>query len=297
VMIWIPLILLIGGGIGFAAWSLRVPQEEFSKPRVSVADTRQPQSSGKINDRADALAGAPASPQQQQQRPQEAPTAPSQQSATQQPAAQQPAPQSAPAQQQAQQQQPLPQRPPEQAAPVAQRSAILVQAAVNDMQNVDTHVGTVVWRTEESRRPGANGSPAVRADVDVPAIGLRVVFLIEKNNDATLRASHMLTIRFLPQEGSSLPAIAEIGSPQMRNEAAPAVEPLTGAQAKITDNIYIVALNADPTIASRNLETMRNRGWFDFPLRLTDGRIAKITFEKGPPGERLLNQALEQWQR
>lgn len=272
ILIWIPLILLIGGGIGFAAWRLRVPQEDFAKPRATVVEPAQPQGSAKINERVggeDQQAQAPAPSQQGQSQPQPAP-----------------------------QQRAEPQRQPaEQTVPVAQRAAILIQAAANDQQNVETHVGTVVWRLEESRRPGANGSPALRADVDLPGVGLRLAFLVEKNNDQTLRASHMLTFRFLPQESSSMPAIAEMGSPQMRNETAPAVEALAGAQAKITDNIYIVALSADPSLATRNLDNLRSRGWFDFPIRLMDGRIAKITIEKGQPGERLLNQAIDQWQQ
>jgi hypothetical protein len=298
-LIWIPLVLFIGGGIAFAAWRLRVPQEEFAKPRATVAEAARPQGAAKINERADAPGSSP-SPTPAQPSVAQAPV-------TQTPPAQQPQrapaqPATPPAQTQAQQAapaQPAPQRPAivEQAAPVAQRSAILVQAAVNDMQNVETHVGTTVWRQEESRRPGANGSPAIRADVDIPAVGLKFVFLIEKNNDTTLRASHMLTVRFLPQEGSPLPAIAEIGSPQMRNEASASVEPLAGVQAKITDNIYIIALNADPTLVTRNLDTLRTRGWFDFPIRLADGRIAKITVEKGAPGDRLIEQALDVWQR
>ena len=178
-----------------------------------------------------------------------------------------------------------------------QRAALLVQAKVNDQQNVETHVGSASWRLEESRRPRNAGSPALRADIDLPSVGLRLMILIEKNNDATLRASHMLTFRFLPQEGSRLPPVAEIGSPQMRNENTPAVDPLAGATAKITDQIYIVALTADPNLATRNLELIRSRGWFDLPVRLSDGRIAKITLEKGQLGERLLTQALDAWQR
>jgi hypothetical protein len=293
-MIWIPLVLLIGGGIAFAAWRLRVPQEEFAKPRANVAEAARPQGAAKINERAGAPGSTPApAPAQAPVAQAPAPQAPPAQTTQRAPSAP-PAPVQQPAAAQ-----PAPQRPAivEQAAPVAQRSAILVQAAVNDMQNVETHVGTTVWRQEESRRPGANGSPAVRADVDIPAVGLKFVFLMEKNNDTTLRASHMLTLRFLPQEGSSLPAIAEIGSPQMRNEGSASIDPLAGVQAKITDNIYIVALNADPTLVTRNLDTLRNRGWFDFPIRLADGRIAKITVEKGAPGDRLIEQALDQWRR
>ena len=178
-----------------------------------------------------------------------------------------------------------------------QRAALLVQAAVNEQQNVETHVGSASWRLEESRRPGNSGIPALRADIDLPGVGLRLIFLIEKNNDTTLRASHMLTFQFLPQEGSRLPPVAEIGSPQMRNEAAPAVEPLAGASAKITDQIYIVALTSDPVPLGRNLALIRSRGWFDVPMRLSDRRIAKITVEKGQLGERLLAQALDAWSR
>ena len=310
-LIWIPLILLIGGGIGFAAWRLRVPQEDFARPRATIAEAARPPGSAKINERAgspganNTAPAAPSLPQAPAQvapqaSPRVAPQVPPQ--VAQQPprAAEQPPAQPAAPQQQAQAQpQQAPQRPAsvEQAAPVAQRSAILVQAALNDMQNVETHVGTTVWRLEESRRPGANGSPAVRADIDIAPVGVKFVLLIEKNNDTTLRASHMMTLRFLPQEGAALPGVAEIGTPQMRNESSPAVEPLAGAQAKITDNIYIVALSADTTLAARNLDTLKTRGWFDFPIRLSDGRISKITVEKGPPGDRLLEQALEQWQR
>lgn len=276
VMIWVPLVALVVAGIAFAAWQLRVPQEEFAKPRAAP-EARQ--GSAKINDRAgggEAPTGAPGAQPPDGRQASGTSSGP---------------PQGAPAQTQAQPQ------PPQTPAVAPQRAAILVQAAVNDQQNVQTHVGSTSWRLEESRRPGAGGLPALRADVDLPAVGLRLVFLIEKNNDATLRASHMLTFRFVPQEGARLPAVAEIGAPQMRNESAPAVEPLAGALAKITDQIYIVALSADPALAARNLDVLRSRGWFDVPMRLADGRIAKITLEKGPAGERLLSQALDAWQR
>ncbi len=272
--------MLIGGGIGFAAWHLRVPQEEFARPR---AGQEAREGSTKINERvgggaeqAGAQQAAAAATQQPQAPAQTQPSRPAQ-----------PQPQQQPPQQAAQQP----------GAIAAQRAAMLVQAAANDQQNVDTHVGSAAWRIEESRRPGGAGLPALRADIDLPSVGLRLMILIEKNNDATLRASHMLTFRFLPQEGSRLPPVAEIGSPQMRNENTPAVDPLAGATAKITDQIYIVALTADPNLATRNLELIRSRGWFDLPVRLSDGRIAKITLEKGQLGERLLTQALDAWQR
>jgi len=40
---------------------------------------------------------------------------------------------------------------------------------------------------------------------------------------------------------------------------------------------------------------IRNRGWFDVPMLLSDQRIAKITFEKGSAGERIINEAFDAW--
>jgi hypothetical protein len=89
--------------------------------------------------------------------------------------------------------------------------------------------------------------------------------------------------------------VVELGAPQMRNESAPAVDPLAGVQAKITENIFIVALTGEPAFAARNIETMKTRGWFDFPLRIADGRIAKITMEKGAVGDKMFEEAFEAW--
>jgi hypothetical protein len=48
-------------------------------------------------------------------------------------------------------------------------------------------------------------------------------------------------------------------------------------------------------MASRNLDLIKSRGWYDIPILLTNGRLAKLTLEKGSSGERLLNQALQVW--
>ena len=135
------------------------------------------------------------------------------------------------------------------------------------------------------------------AHFDVPDAKLKGFVTIEKNNDPTLRASHTLTVRFLPSEDSPLAKITEIGLPVMRNESAANVDALAGVQAKITDNIFIVALTSDPQFAVRNIETLKTRGWLDIPMKLADGRAAKITLEKGNPGERVVNEVFDSWTR
>jgi len=282
-------IVVLCAGAGFAAWKMRDNPEDITKARAPTADPAPaaPASGPKINDRAGPSGAAPARPSELQppEQPQEAPARQTQRVPEQ-------APQQAPAQQDPATQ---PQAGgPGATVPVAQRVGLLLQS--DSPQGFDTQVGTVVWRFDSINRGGAL-SRAVRADFDVPDSKLKGFITIEKNNDPTLRASHTVTIRFLPAPDSPLAKITDISLPVMRNETAASVDPLAGVQAKITDNIFIVALTSDPNFAVRNIELIKGRAWFDVPMKLADGRAAKITMEKGTPGERIINEAFEAWAR
>lgn len=283
-------IVVICAGAGFAAWRMRDNPADITKARAPIADPAPVvQSPGpKINERAGPPGAAPARPAELQ--PPEAQQPPVRQT---QPAVQ-PTPPAAP-QEPAAQPGAQPQATgPAATVPVAQRVGLLLQSAAP--QGFDTQVGTVVWRFDSINRGGAL-SRAVRADFDVPDAKLKGFITIEKNNDPTLRASHTVTVRFLPAPDSPIAKITDISLPVMRNETAASVDPLAGVQAKITDNIFIVALTSDPNFAVRNIELIKSRAWFDVPMKLADGRAAKITMEKGTPGERIINEAFEGWAR
>lgn len=181
--------------------------------------------------------------------------------------------------------------------PVGQRGAILISAPTRDNpQNVQTYVGNVVWRLDTvNRGPGQPASPAVRADIDIPDAKFSAVMTIEKNNDTTLPASHTVTWRFNRAADSPIPEIAETDTLQMRDETSPQVDPLMGARARITSNIFIIALAAGDALVKRNIELLQTKGWFDLPVRTADNRIAKITLEKGSPGEKIMQDAFAKW--
>lgn len=180
---------------------------------------------------------------------------------------------------------------------VAQRAALLVDAP-DEPQKVRTFVGNVVWRLDNvSRGPGQPLSIGVRAEVDLPDAKLRAVMLIQKNTDDTLPASHTIELRFIPTEGGPIPGVAQISTPQMRKEDTPAGDALTGVPAPIMQNYFLVGLTRGDAAVARNVDLMRTRAWFDIPMLLSDQRIAKITFEKGSAGERVINEALEAWQK
>jgi hypothetical protein len=175
--------------------------------------------------------------------------------------------------------------------PVAHRAALLIEAP-DDLQRVKTFVGTVLWRLD--RMTGS--LPTLIADIDLPDARFKAAIRISKNTDSSLPASHTIDLRFMPAPDGEIPDVKEIDTLQMRAEDRPAGEPLSGVPAGITSNYFLVGLNAGDSAQARNLDLMRNRGWFDLPMLLVNGKIAKITFEKGKTGDRTMNDALAAWQ-
>ena len=186
---------------------------------------------------------------------------------------------------------------PDNILPVAQRAALLVQAP-DQPQQTKTYVGTVIWRRENVNH--GQGQPlgeAVRADIDLPEAKLKATMTFQKNTDATLPASHTIELRFMPAGDSPIPAVKQIDVPQMRKEDAPAGDPLAGVPAPITQNYFLIGLSQGDATVARNTDLLKSRQWFDIPLLLSDNKIAKLTFEKGDPGDRALSDAFADWQQ
>jgi len=83
--------------------------------------------------------------------------------------------------------------------------------------------------------------------------------------------------------------------PQMRRDDPAQVIPLAGVRVKINETYFLIGLNRGETDVQHNLDAIAVAGWFDFPMLLNDGRIAKLTFEKGAEGDKIIAAALESW--
>lgn len=268
-LIGLPIALVVGA-IAVFGYVRRDNPEELARMKPAASEAPAETNSNKIVERI----GGGQSPR---------PAAPAQPAQPQAQSAQTPA-----------QNAPTPSSPP---ISVAQRAALLVDAP-DEPQKVRTYVGNVVWRLDNvSRGPGQPLTIGVRAEVDLPEARMRAIMLIQKNTDDTLPASHTIEVRFVPAEGGPVPGVAQISTPQMRKEDTPAGDPLTGVPAPIMQNFFLVGLTRGDSSVARNIDLMRTRAWFDIPMLLSDQRIAKITFEKGNSGERVLNEAMEAWQR
>ena len=180
--------------------------------------------------------------------------------------------------------------------PVARRAALLVEAP-EEPSKVLTFRGTVVWRVDNvSNGPDEPLSMAVRAEIDIPEEKLRVAMMLQKNFDGTLPASHTMKLVFAVPQDSPLGNIKQISVVQMRREDNPTGESLTGITVPVMENSFLVGFARGHAEAS-NLDLLRSREWLDVPMVLANGHIAKLTFEKGPSGQRALDDAMASWQR
>jgi hypothetical protein len=179
--------------------------------------------------------------------------------------------------------------------PVARRAALLVEAP-EEQSKVKTFLGTVVWRVDNvSTGPDEPLSSAVRAEIDIPEEKLQVAMTVQKNFDASLSASHTMKLMFTVPQDSPLGNIKQISVLQMRREDSATGESLKGITVPVTENSFLVGLAHGDAEAS-NLDLLRSREWLDVPMVLANGHIAKLTFEKGPSGQRALDDAMASWQ-
>jgi hypothetical protein len=158
------------------------------------------------------------------------------------------------------------------------------------------YVGSAVWRTESV--PPAPGQPpdiAVRADIEIPEQKISARWSLRRNDDKSLPASHTIEINFnLPGEFAH-GGITNIPGVLMKQSESTRGVPLAGLAVKVTTNFFLIGLQSGDTDRTRNIQLLKERGWFDIPVVYNDGRRAIIAIEKGTPGDRAFARAFEAW--
>lgn len=178
--------------------------------------------------------------------------------------------------------------------PVAQKAEMWV-AALNEPEKVERiYPANVIWRVENVGGPGETVGSAIRGDVDIPDAKLKATLIFRKNTDPTLSASHTITISFKPESGSPVGDVRAIGPIQMRRAEAQSGEKLVGIPVPISTNYFLIGLmRGDPE--KRNIQVLRSLSVIDLPLQFADGRLATINMLKGPTGDRIFAEGVDNW--
>lgn len=178
---------------------------------------------------------------------------------------------------------------------VAQRATLFEEGQVGSNQGVAT-VGQVTWAVVRDQ-PEANAQPEtmLRARVDIQARGIVAVITIRPNRDQALPASHLVELRFTVPPGFDGRGIQTVPGMIMKEAESSRGDPLLGAPARITTGFFWIALATPPADRDRNVTLLRDRGWIDIPLVYETGKRAILTLEKGPGGERAVQDAIAAW--
>jgi hypothetical protein len=184
--------------------------------------------------------------------------------------------------------------PPATEAPAAAGpKALLIEAQPETVAAAgDTVIGaTVDWQFVED----GTGGGEIRADLEVPARGMKVSLVIRRNADPGLPATHLVEVvtdtpADFPGKGiRSVPGLAL--KPSERQPA----EPLAAAATPVTGGIFWIALSATEPEVTRNLWLLRERPWIDLPLVYETGQRAILTFEKSQEGAEAFDSAFAIW--
>ncbi len=178
---------------------------------------------------------------------------------------------------------------------MVEQRAILYEEPIPGSDGARTD-GRAVWSlVEEPVLPGEPPVPQIRARVEVPDRGMTLVLSIRENSDPSLPASHIVEARFEVPPDFSGRTIDTTPGLIMKEREDDRGDPLAGAVAKVSENLFWLALSGSEQDRARNLSLVEERQWIDVPIRYGNRRRAILTFEKGAPGDRVFEQALAAW--
>jgi len=155
----------------------------------------------------------------------------------------------------------------------------------------------VTWELrQESLGEGSPAEPVIIGKMDVPEKSVSIDIKIKRNIDEAVSASHLIEMRFnLPDNfaGRSVESIARFV--MKATEEAPG-EPLVAVPVKVTEGNFLIALDNLQQAVSVNTQLLKEASWIDVPVVYGTGKRALVTLEKGGTGERVFNQAFDDWQ-
>ncbi len=184
----------------------------------------------------------------------------------------------------------------QQTAPVADGQKVFLYEERLGQTSPTAFQGTVTWSLQEGKGADGRPEPSVQGLINVPERGLAATITVSRNGDPSLPASHLIELAFqVPPnfEGGAIDNVQRVALKATEQDRGDA---LIAVPAKVTDDVYMVALNDFPDARKTNLDLLKSRNWIDIPVVYRNGRRALLTMEKGPTGTDAFNKAIAEWQ-
>ena len=156
--------------------------------------------------------------------------------------------------------------------------------------------GTVVWKTETvNAGPGLPPDIGLRGDVVIPERKINMSFVLRRNTDQTLPASHTIEIGFKLPDDFPFGGVSNVDAVRMKPNQQALGTPLAGLAVRVNPTLFLVGLSEKPADRQRNVTLLQAYPWLDTLITYTNNKKAVLAFEKGPAGEQAFNDAFSAW--
>lgn len=184
---------------------------------------------------------------------------------------------------------------PRQQAAGTQR-AVLLEESPGGTSPPQSFEGTVTWRTETFEAgPGLPPEMGVRGVITIPERQISMDFVLRRNADQTLPASHTIELQFKLPKDFAFGGIASIPGIRVKpNQQAQGV-PLAGLAVRVNPELFLIGLSTVPAERQRNIMLMQMSPWFDVPFVYTNNKRAVILFDKGDTGDQVFQEVFAAW--
>jgi len=118
---------------------------------------------------------------------------------------------------------------------------------------------------------------------------------IRRNTDQALPASHRIEIVFNLPANFPFSGVRSVSGIFVKLGEETDSSLLAGPIVMVASGSFLVRLSAVGTEMQRNMELLRERGWFEIPIVYNDGRRAILAIQKGAAGNHVFAEAFAAW--
>lgn len=174
--------------------------------------------------------------------------------------------------------------------------AVLLEESPGGTSPPQTFEGTVTWKTETfNAGPGLPPDIGVRGEITIPERQITMSFVLRRNQDQTLPASHTIEVSFKLPQDFALGGVASVPGVRVKQSQQAQGVPLAGLSVKVNPTLFLVGLSPAGSDRQRNVALLQVYPWLDVPVVYTNNKRAVFVFEKGPTGDQAFNDAFSAW--
>ncbi|WP_426420233.1 SPOR domain-containing protein [Bradyrhizobium genosp. A] len=155
--------------------------------------------------------------------------------------------------------------------------------------------GTVTWRAQRIDIGQDQRDVAVRADIDIPGRGLKLMMWFRRSFVNHSSPTYVIDVRFAVPENFEGKSINSVPGILARVSELARGSPLSALAVRTPEGLFSLELSNLEPMRTKNLQFLQLRSWFDLPWVYATDRRCILQIEKGAAGERAFREAFGEW--